>query len=72
MKDHHKLVYSKNGIVETLKKTDNCSLWLKKSRIHTFLQGFPTWKRKVNGTRAIDFVTSIYKKGEKTLIVDKP
>lgn len=72
MGDHQKLVYSHQGIAETLSKTQNCSLWLKESRIHTFLQGFPTWKRKANGVRAIDFVTDVYTGDKKIHIVEKP
>ena len=61
MKNHENLVYSVNGIAETFRHYENCSAWIKRSKIHTFLLGgVGSWKSEVKGVSTLDFIYKVH------------
>lgn len=59
--DHEDLVYSKYGILQTLKSSfDNCAVWVASSRTHVFLNKNDTYQTKnSSGKSARDFTIEV-------------
>ena len=55
--EHEELIYSKDGIVENTRSTDNCFVWVPKTELHTFLlASFPVY---IKGMGALGFTKAI-------------
>lgn len=71
--DHEDLVYSVEGIAEIFRGQTNCSVWLKRSMIHTFLLGLlDSHKLKVKGVSTLKFINEVYAgDSQKNIIEEK-
>lgn len=62
MREHEDLVYSVDGIAETFRHSENCSVWLKRSPVHMFLLGKSFTKLKVKGLSSLEFIERVHTK----------
>jgi len=61
LKEHKNLVYSKNGVYQVTKASNNCSAWVPDTKMHTFLLIEKSSNMKANGFSALEFAWKTYR-----------
>ncbi|MBT7609244.1 MAG: hypothetical protein HN576_05780 [Bacteriovoracaceae bacterium] len=60
--DHEVNVYSKEGIINSIKGSLNCHAWIKKTKMHTFLLFKQASNMEVLGTSALSFFNKVHQR----------